>query len=125
MEIKYFSKGNFANSLRMLARYKSVDTTDRMERAGQIAEMSLMQNTPVDTGELAIGWKHTVEKGQNGLEMSVHNNSHQEYDLVVGLEYGHGTGTGGYVQPTHFVTLTMDSIEDRLSEILGGVIEDG
>lgn len=124
MKINYKSKGNFANSLKLMMKYKSLNTDKALEHVGKVIVNELKDSTPTDTGELARGWTYKIEKESGKKIISVFNTSHPEYALVEGLEYGHGTGTGGYVQPTHFVSNTIDKLDDYISEELGGVVKD-
>lgn len=124
MEVKFFSKGEFANSIKLMKKYKSLEVNRALNRIGKTLEYELKENTPRDTGELASGWNHKVEKENGVKSLVIRNSTHPEYDLIAGLEHGHGTGTGGYVAPTHFISNTVDSLEDYISEELGGVVKD-
>lgn len=124
MQIKYYSKGNFANSIKLMMKYKSLNTDVALEHVGKTVVEGLEASTPVDTGELANGWTYKIEKESGVKSVNIYNNSHPEYSLVEGLEHGHGTGTGGYVRPTHFVSKTMDRLDSYISEELGGVVKD-
>lgn len=124
MEVNYFSIGEFKNSIKLMMKYKSLDMDRRLENVGKAVCYELKDASPRDTGELASGWNHKLEKEDGAKSVVIRNSTHTEYDVISGLEYGHGTGTGGYVKPTHFVTNTIDSMEEYISEELGGVIKD-
>lgn len=124
MIIKYSAKGDFSNSIKLMTKYKTLNVDNALEHVARTVENELEANTPVDTGELASGWTHKIEREKGLKTINFFNNSHPEYDLIAGLEHGHSTGTGGYVKPTHFVSNTINALDSYISEELGGVVKD-
>lgn len=128
LKVSYKHKGNFAKGISLMDAYKHLTGQDRMERAAQIAVDALRDSTPVDTGQLAEGWTYEVSREHGVTKASIYNDSHSEVgngrNLALMLEHGHGTGTGGYVPPTHFISRCMDEVDEIVREEIGGVLSD-
>ena len=124
MNINFTAKGEFVSAIKLLMKYKSLEMDRRLVRVGKEVTSALSEKTPVNTGELASGWNYELEKDSGKKSVVIRNSTHPEFELLNGLEYGHGTGTGGYVRPTHFISKTVDSLDDYISRELGGVVKD-
>lgn len=127
MKVHYKTKKDFKRLRKILRGYSHLSPEKRMDKVGQIVTEALAENTPVSTGELASGWDYKLEKEKGGCTISVYNTAHSETgdnSLVKMLEYGHGTGTGGYVRPRPFVERTMNSLNPIIMEEVGGVLKD-
>lgn len=44
------------------------------------------------------------------------NNENQGFSVAIGLQYGHGTGTGGYVIGRDYINPTMRPIFDKIAD---------
>lgn len=106
------SKGDFKNIERMLKRYAKLDTSSSMQQIGNKVVSTLASNTPVDSSELRNGWQAITEKTSSGTELAIINNSHPETptNLAVMLEYGHYTGTGGWVPANPFIKRSVNGM---------------
>lgn len=125
MQIKITSKGNFESTKRLMEQYAKVDPTPQLKKCGDAYRKALKANSPKDTGELAEGWDYEISKSSRGHELNMVNGSHKEWPgLIEGLEYGHGTGTGGYVPGTRFVGKSFDSADSEVSKMIEKVITD-
>lgn len=125
MKIRWSSKGEYANVISLMKKYSNLPYNKRLSTIGKIYVNAIKANTPTRTGELASGFDYKVSKESDGPTMTITNYSHTEWpEIVSGLEYGHGTGTGGYVPGTHFVKKSIDSIESQVSKEIEGVITD-
>ena len=76
---------------------------------------ALSSATPVETGETAHSWHSIVvsDTGSVGIDWY---NTHVEHgvNIAVILQYGHGTGTGGYVPGRDYINPAMAPIFDRI-----------
>lgn len=125
LRVSWSSKGDFKNAINLMKKYQNLKADKRLSKIGKMYVKAIRSNTPRDSGELANGFDYKVND-ENGMPtVSVINNSHPEWSgLVEGLEYGHGTGTGGYVPGTHFVKKSVDSIASAVSKEIDGVVTD-
>lgn len=114
--IKVTTKGSFKNTNKFLQRMKKREQFRVLEKYGSIGVNALKAATPVDEGETAAGWYYEIiqRPGYFSLQWL---NSHKAGDIPVAIliQYGHGTGTGGYVQGRDFINPAMRPIFDRIA----------
>ena len=86
--------------------------------SGLIASFSALRSaTPVDSGETAASWDYEIE--MNGDKKAIYwtnSNINDGVPIAVILQYGHGTGTGGYVQGRDYINPTMQTIFDQIAD---------
>lgn len=123
MRFEFTTSGKFSDTLKWLDDVKDKVPTKTMQAIGKEGVSKLAAGTPKgETGETAAGWGYTVEKTSNGAELSFHNDAHPETAVNVAMliQYGHGTGTGGYVPPTDYINPALkalfDSAGDRIAK---------
>lgn len=119
MPFKLESSGSF-NSLEKFLRLASKgDLIARvLERSGREGIDALSRATPLDTGETKNQWDYKVEKSRGSYAI-IWTNGHKTADgnpVVIMLQYGHGTGTGGYVQGRDFINPAMKPIFDSIAD---------
>lgn len=86
-----------------------------LDKYGQMGVDALRSATPVDSSETANSW--TYETAQRGRGYSIHwRNTHlvDGIPVAVMLQYGHGTGTGGYVAGRDFINPAIRPIFDQI-----------
>ncbi len=123
-------KGDFKKTLKVLNKYYRIDGRKNLTRASERVVDRLRSNTPVDTGELRDSWGYDISIQGGNLVSEIYNDGHAEETrgrtapVVLLLEHGHGTGTGGYVPGTHFVSRTLEDTHDDTIDELEAVIKD-
>lgn len=110
------TKGDNDKTTRSLHKMLKGDLYSDFDRYGQVGVRSLSNATPVDTGLASHSWYHQVIRGQNIA--IVWSNSDVENGLVVVIliQYGHGTGTGGYVHGRDFINPAMKPIFEFIAD---------
>lgn len=75
-----------------------------LDAGGKKGVDALRAATPSETGESANSWYYTVTANKDGMSL-VWRNNHMAggVPVVILLQYGHATGTGGYVQGRDFI----------------------
>lgn len=113
--ISFESKGSFQNTERFLKRVRSDAIVSKLSRYGEEGVQALSQATPRDDGTTAHSWSYEIVKGRNSYSIVWKNSSMAgKTPVVILLQYGHGTGTGGYVQGKDFINPVMKPIFDRI-----------
>lgn len=114
--IKIIHKGSFKNTERFLDRALHFNVIRILNKYGQLGVEALSSATPIESGETASSWSYTIE-GSGGSYTIVWTNSHmnQGYSIALLIQYGHGTGTGGYVPPNDYINPAIQPIMDRLA----------
>lgn len=110
------SSGSFKKTEDYLARMKKLDIAAILNRYGQRGVIALSSATPVDSGETKASWYYKVVQ-KNGFASISWHNSHvvNGVSVVILLEYGHATGTGGYVQGHDFINPAIRPIMDQIA----------
>ena len=90
-----------------------------LRRYGQAGVAALSSATPIDSGLTASSWDFSVNHDRLGYTIEWFN-THENRGVVIAIliQYGHGTGTGGYVQPTDYINPAMAPIFDKLADEL-------
>lgn len=100
-----------------LSSMQHLDVPSIVESFAQEGVAALSAATPVDTGLAASSWGYEIETKDN-ITKIVWTNSDIEngFPVVIMLQYGHGTGTGGYVQGRDFINPAIKPIFDRIAD---------
>lgn len=79
---------------------------------------ALTAATPSDTGATAASWGYEIvkEKGGYTLYFTNSNKANGNIPVAILIQYGHGTGTGGYVQGRDFINPALKPIFDDIAQ---------
>ena len=114
--IKITSKGDFNKTMKFLKGIKSSDYTKILDKYGKIGVSKLSAATPVDSGSTANSWHYRIENGRGGAKVVWYNtNVNRGVSIAMILQYGHGTGTGGYVRGRDYINPAMRPVFDELA----------
>lgn len=99
-----------------LKRMLKVDILGILSSCGEEGVAALSSATPTDTGLAAGDWSYDVQV-KNGVYSIYWTNSDVEhgFPVVIMLQYGYGTGTGGYVQGRDYINPAMQPIFDEIA----------
>ena len=115
--ITFHHKGSFSNLEKMLRQSMGRRYRHVLERYAKQGVEALAAATPKDTGETAASWGYEIVEGDGAL--SIHwTNSHinKGVNIALILQYGHGTGTGGYVQGVDYINPALKPIFDAMAD---------
>ena len=116
MGIEVRHSGSFDNMRRFLKHVIDGDIFSTLGRYGAIGVEALSAATPVDTGLASTSWDYEIEQFDKNWTISWFNRDVEGGAVVVLLiQYGHGTGTGGFVQGRDFINPAMRSIFDQIA----------
>lgn len=108
-------KGDFSKSLGYLQRVKHVARLSNLDKYGQEGVAALASATPVDSGLTANSWSYRIEYGTNSVKLLFLNSNIQNgVPIAIILQYGHGTGTGGWVEGRDYINPAIQPIFDRI-----------
>jgi len=112
------STGNYDKIRRYLEKIKkTLNLKTIYEKYGEKGVRALSEATPVDTGKTASMWRYEVRETSNRIEISFHNdNVNKGVNIAIILQYGHGTGTGGWVEGRDYINPAIQPIFDELAE---------
>jgi hypothetical protein len=115
--ITFKDKGSFKNTERFLSKAKNLQVMSILQRYGQQGVSALASRTPYNTGITANSWDYNISKEYWGYKLTWSNSSRNgSTNIAILIQYGHGTGTGGYVPPYDYVNPAMRPIFDQIAE---------
>lgn len=104
-------KGDFKKTLKFLERLENGDFYNTLDAYGKRGVDSLRDYTPVDSGGTADSWFYEIDMNADYATITwCNSNVHKGQNIVVLLEYGHGTRFGGYVSGIDIVDPALDPI---------------
>ena len=115
--ISFRQKGDFSKLTNYLERMKEVVKIGDLDKYGREGVAALESATPVESGLTARSWYYEI-KHENGSAMITFKNSNIQngVSIAVILQYGHGTGTGGWVQGRDYINPAIQPIFDKIAE---------
>lgn len=110
------SSGSFGNTEKFLRAMTKLDVRGILDAAGREGVAALAAATPAETGLAAHSWGYEVSGG-GGVYTITWTNSDIEngFPVAIMLQYGYGTGTGGYVPGRDYINPAIRPILDKLA----------
>jgi hypothetical protein len=111
------SRGSFDRTDKFLARIQRGDIYRSLDAYAKQGVSALASVTPEDTGATAASWSYEI-KISRGSASIFWTNSHIDAagtPIAVMLQFGHGTGTGGYVQGRDYINPAIRPIFDQIA----------
>lgn len=115
--ISFRHKGDFSKANKYFERVKEAAKIGVLDKYGRAGVAALSSATPVDSGVTASSWSYNIKR-QNGSVAIEFCNSHfnKGVPIAIILQYGHGTGTGGWVQGRDYINPAIQPIFDQIVE---------
>lgn len=114
--ITWSHKGDFSKTTKFLEKAKGLINASIFDKYGKAGVEALASSTPKDTGTTAESWYYEIEKSNGGVTINWKNSNINKGVLIaVILQYGHGTGTGGYVSGTDYINPAMRPVFDQIA----------
>lgn len=99
--------------LQKMARGDIYSTLDSSAKQGVSA---LIAGTPVESGLAADSWGYEIEHSGKTVTIKWTNKDIENgFPVAIMLQYGHGTGTGGYVQGQDYINPAMRPVFDQIA----------
>lgn len=115
--IRVEHKGSFKDTERWFARVKNGAYLKVLDPIAEEGVEALKSATPRRTGKTAESWSGGVDRNDNGATLHWDNsNINDGVNVAVLIQYGHGTGTGGYVPPQDFINPALKPVMDKAEE---------
>ena len=113
--ISFRQKGDFSKLNRFLERAKGAARLSILDKYGREGVAALASATPIDSGETANSWYYEI-KHDNGAATITFLNSHinEGVPIAIILQYGHGTGTGGWVEGRDYINPAIQPVFDKI-----------
>lgn len=114
--ISFRQKGDFSKLTSFLERAKEGVHLGDLDKYGREGVAALSSATPVDTGLTASSWYYEIIN-KDGIARIIFCNSNLQngVPIAIVLQYGHATGTGGWVEGRDYINPAVRPIFDRLA----------
>ena len=117
--IQFKQKGDFSKTESFLKKLRKLDLDSVLRKYGELGVQALASATPVETGKTAASWDYKIEKGKGVVTITwTNSNVNNGVPIALLIQYGHGTGTGGYVQGRDYIKPAILPIFDQLADPL-------
>lgn len=118
-------QGDYRATKRWMDKMEAGSVADVLRSCGEKGIEALSAATPVRTGKTAASWGFEAKTSSKGVMLTwTNSNVVNGVPIAIILQYGHGTGTGGYVHGRDYINPAMrpvfDEIESRISRMLRG-----
>lgn len=111
------TKGDGSSTLKALERARKANLFSDLNRYGQLGVAALSRATPVDTRLTADSWAYRIKQERNGPRIEWYNtNVVNGTSIAVLIQYGHGTGTGGFISGRDFINPSIQPLFDQFVE---------
>ena len=93
------------------------DIFSGLDRYGQEGVDALANATPKESGETANSWRYRIIRKRGFVTIEWYNTHVNDgANIAVLIQYGHGTGTGGYVQGIDYINPSIRPVFDRIAD---------
>lgn len=110
-------KGKYERSTQRLQKLAKLNLHKQLEKAGRDGVAALASATPIDSTLTSTSWGYKVTRSKRGYSITW-TNSHvvDGTPVAILLQYGHGTGTGGYVKGRNYINPAIHRVFDEIAD---------
>lgn len=111
-------EGDFKNLTRYLERVRESFGIGILDKYGKRGVEALAAATPVDTGKTASSWYYEIQNDENGAVIRFCNSNIVDgwCPIAIILQYGHATGTGGWVEGQDYINPAIQPLFEELAQ---------
>ena len=115
--ISFRQKGDFSKLNHYFERVKEAAKIGVLDKYGQAGVSALSSATPVESGKTASSWYYEIKRQNGSVALEFYNsNVNNGVPIAVILQFGHGTGTGGWVRGRDYINPAIQPIFDKIAE---------
>lgn len=119
------SRGSFKNLERFIKRAMKKDIYAQLDAYAQAGVDALRSATPVDSGITSASWSYEIDDSRGRYTIAWKNsNINKGVPIAIILQFGHGTGTGGYVAGRDYINPAIKPTFDKISEKVWQAVKD-
>lgn len=121
--INVTTSGSFNKTESFLKAMGKLDIMSILEKHGQAGVTALSTATPIESGRTAAAWGYKVtRKGNNYTITWTNSDIENGFPVAIMLQYGYGTGTGGYVHGRDYINPAIKPIFDQIEDAVRRVV---
>jgi hypothetical protein len=116
-KISFDVQGSFKRTEDFFLKVKHRDIYKALDTFAKQGVAALASATPVDTGETATLWDYEIHSSRGSYSITwTNSNVVNGTPVAIMLQYGHGTGTGGYVVGRDYINPALEPIFDKIAD---------
>lgn len=114
--ISFTHSGSFKNLEKFLRDANGGRIGRGLDALAERGVSALAANTPVESGQTANSWGYEIERKRGRITITW-TNSHvvDGVPISIILQYGHATGTGGYIHGRDYINPAIKPIFDDIA----------
>lgn len=117
MGFKITIQGDYSKTNKFLNKLKSFQIRKVLDKYGQKGVDALASATPIKTGLTSRSWIYSIESnGETHTIYWTNTNENRGVNIALILQYGHGTGRGGYVSGRDYINPAIQPVFDAIVE---------
>lgn len=115
--ITFETTGSLKKTEAFLSKLLKNDIYKNLDSYAREGVAALSSRTPVESGQTAASWGYEIKMTKSSVSI-VWTNSNLVAGIPVAilLQYGHGTGTGGYVQGRDYINPAIKPVFDKIAD---------
>ena len=113
------TEGTFKHTLSFLKRLQNRDDEiyGELKKYGEMGVNALRAATPVESGATSQAWDYEIIRGKETTSIIwTNSNENAGANVAILLQYGHATGTGGFVSGRNYINPATRPIFDRIEQ---------
>lgn len=115
--IRITQKGDFKHTEKFLKGAKNLEVFRILESYASKGVAALSTATPIRSGRTASSWDYEIHQSSGSYEiMWTNSNINKGVNIAIIIQYGHGTGTGGYVQGIDYINPAMKPVFQEMAD---------
>lgn len=115
--ITFESSGSFKKIDTFLERMSRRELVQKLDVYAKMGVAALAAATPIDSGITAASWGYIIKSSKGSFSITWTNDHIVDgRPIAVMLQYGHGTGTGGYVQGRDYINPAIKPVFDKIAD---------
>ena len=117
MNISVKSDGSFKKTEAYLKKCQKAMNKGIFDKYGKLGVAALASATPVRTVKTASSWDYRIKVTSSNITIEfLNDNVNKHVNIAMILQYGHGTGTGGWVQGRDYINPAIQPLFDKMAE---------
>ncbi len=115
--ISFRQKGDFSKLNRYFEKLKEAAKIGVLDKYGRAGVEALSSATPTRTGVTAASWSYKINRKNGGVSLDFYNsNVNKGVPIAIIIQYGHGTGTGGWVEGIDYINPAIQPLFKKLAD---------
>lgn len=117
ISIQLTESGSFQKTFKFLKGMQEKSFLKKLDKYGRQGVAALASATPVRTGLTANSWNYEIEYNDDNVVVSWYNTNvvNDWFNVAIMIQYGHGTGTGGWVQGIDYINPAIQPIFEKMA----------